>query len=146
LAVQTDFVGLYNATAYEFWSSKSTSDSGQAIVVLEVGIKASDVVLASPRWIRYRSIPIGTERMNRAIITQLQLTQAKADLVRQQPSKARWMYQLDEALTPQFRELLASVQHTLAAFQNDGLNVDDCLLTGGGAGQHGLLRYFVFGE
>jgi hypothetical protein len=56
------------------------------------------------------------------------------------------VYQLDRELVPVFAELREATQRTLATYQNDGLQAERLLITGGGAGQHGLLRHFVFGE
>lgn len=143
IGVQSDCLALYNAAAQQFWRETDGHPHVSRLALLEVGVEASNLVLASPHWVRYRSIGIGTEKMTRAVTTRFQMTRAKAEAWRERPAAARWMYQLDEELTPLFAELVGETQRTLAAYQNDGESVDQLLLTGGGASQHGLLRHFV---
>ena len=146
IGVQSDCLALYNAAAQQFWQEcEAAAPQASRLALLEVGVEASNLVLASPHWVRYRSIAIGTEKMSRAVTARFQMTRANADVWRERPAGARWMYQLDEELTPLFAELAGETQRTLAAYQNDGLDADELLLTGGGAGQHGLLRHFITG-
>ena len=145
IAVQSDCLALYNAAAHEFWPDTDAADKKprSPFAVLDVGTEATNLVLVSPFGIRYRSLPIGTERMNRSLIKRFQLPRNKVEQLRQQPAAAKWMYQIDEVLKPLFLELVQDTQRTLAAYEADSMHAQELFVTGGGAGQHGLLRELI---
>jgi type IV pilus assembly protein PilM len=145
IAVQSDCLALYNAAAHEFWPAPEAAEQTvkPPFAVLEIGTEATNLVLVSPCGIRYRSLSIGTERMNRSLIQRFQLPRNKVEQLRQQPAAAKWIYQVDEELRPLFLELVQDTQRTLVAYQADGMHAGELFVTGGGAGQHGLLREFI---
>ncbi len=146
VAIQSDCLALYNAAAHEFWSPDTAADSRPSLAILEVGTESTNLVLASELSIRYRSLAIGTEKMNRALTTRFQLPRDKVEILRRRLSGTPWLYQVDQELTPLFAELMATTQRTLDAYLAEELAADEILITGGGSEQHGLVQHFVVGR
>ena len=144
IAIQSCCLALYNAAHYEFWRDAEASPA--PIAILDVGTEASTLIVGSPRQIRYRSLSTGTEKMSRFLMTRFNLTRDRAEQAREQWTGQHWMYQLDQELVPLYREMSAEVQRTLAAYRNEGIRVEQLIVTGGGSRQYGLLRHFVHGD
>jgi type IV pilus assembly protein PilM len=144
IAIQSSCLALYNAAFYEFW--RGQEQDVEDVAMLDVGTESSTLIVGSPTQVRYRSLAIGTEKMNRYLMTRFNLTRDKAEATRERWSGCRWMYQVDEELVPLYREMSSEVRRTLAAYENEDIRVQELLVTGGGARQYGLLRDFVFGD
>ncbi len=144
IAIQSCCLALYNAAYHEFWRGRE--DEAEPLAMLDVGTESSTLIVGSPSQIRYRSIAIGTEKMNRYLMTRFNMTRDKAEIAREEWSGYRWMHQLDHELVPLYRELASEVRRTLTAYQNEGIRVSELLVTGGGARQYGLLRDFIHGD
>ena len=144
MGLQSCCLALYNAAHHEFW--RGQEEEAEAIAMLDVGTESSTLIVGSPKLIRYRSMAIGTEKMNRYIMTHFKMTRDKAQAAREQWSGYRWMHQVDHELVPLYRELSSEVRRTLSAYENEGIHVRELLVTGGGARQYGLLRDFVHGD
>jgi Tfp pilus assembly PilM family ATPase len=152
LAIQSDCLALYNAAAAQFFApptesqdGKDTANSGSSptIAILDVGADCSSLVIAAAHFVRHRSFPWGMHRLDRTLMSQFNLTAQQAQQLRQQPSSARWIYQLADVIDNVFEELAQDVSRTLRAYEAEGICVDQLLVTGGGSQQLGLFRRLV---
>jgi Tfp pilus assembly PilM family ATPase len=152
LAIQSDCLALYNAAAAQFFApptesqdDKDTANSGSSptIAILDVGADCSSLVIAAAHFVRHRSFPWGMHRLDRTLMSQFNLTAQQAQQLRQQPSSARWIYQLADVIDNVFEELAQDVSRTLRAYEAEGICVDQLLVTGGGSQQLGLFRRLV---
>lgn len=142
VAIQSVCLALYNAALTEFFPLQDAGSD--AVAVLEIGSESSTLVIVSQEFVRYRSIPTGTHRIDRHLLTQQ--TSVRADQVQRlrcQPDAMPKLYRLDEATTVVVQDLVKDVQRTLSAYRTEGINIKELLVTGGATEQIGLLRALV---
>jgi Tfp pilus assembly PilM family ATPase len=164
LAVTSVCAGLYNAAVHEFYPaipgeseakrsqghSAGTAEeagerSGQGLVVLELGADSSNLVLVSPTQMRFRSIQVGSHRLDRSLMSGFTLTRGQSQHIREQPARARWLYQIDRHVAAVYGELAHEVRRTIQAWSSEGVELQRMLVTGGGTEQLGLMRFLVHG-
>ena len=164
LAVQSICLALYNAAAFELLKKvdstaqasaqprKNPSKSPAGTVpqqdsvtlgVLDLGTESSNLIAVSPHFVRYRSMPIGTQRLDRELMKQLQLTRAQCEELRLNPGRARRLYQVEQIVASVFDELLNDLRRTTRAYESDGIRFDKLVVTGGGVEQLGVLRLLL---
>jgi type IV pilus assembly protein PilM len=157
LAVQSVCLALYNAAMAEFFAAEDrvNPDSPESVLaaappakplaVLDVGATSSTLVIAAPHLVRYRNLPLGTTRLDEAMMSRFHVTRPHAQQLRHQPSSAPWLYQVNQVINPVVDELASEVRRTLRAYEREGIECDRLLVTGGGSEQFGLLRRLVHG-
>jgi Tfp pilus assembly PilM family ATPase len=148
-AIQSVCLALYNAVMAEFFSPHETSAdeelSAAPVAVLDVGVDCSSLIIAAPNLVRHRSLPLGTFRWDRALMSRFKLTRQQADRLRQQPTSAQWMYQVDDVGRQAFGELAGDLRRTLRVYEGEGIQISRLLVTGGGSETFGLLRHLIHG-
>jgi Tfp pilus assembly PilM family ATPase len=153
VAVQSVCLAVYNAVMAEFFAAPDgDEDEGEVttaappIGILDVGADSSTLVVAAPHLVRHRSLPLGTHRIDRGLMSRFNLTRGQAARLRHQPTSARWLYQADEVVGEVTGELTRELSRTLQAYEAEGIQIARLLVTGGGSQQLGLLRQLVHGS
>ncbi len=146
-AVGCEAIALHNFFQYELARPAPTQNSSAEranaqeepmTVVVDIGRRATNFVAFSPRSLWFRSLPMGGDRFTKALVREFRLTFADAEQLKCAPWKARALHQWDEALLPVFGAFLEEVRRTRAMLGRR--RIDQMIITGGGAGLHGLLR------
>ena len=135
-AIQSVCLALYNAAIAEFFvpaeasaeealrmtrrAKSKTIRLGHPMAILDVAADSSSLIIAAPNLVRHRSLPIGTSRLDRALMSKFNLTREQAQQLRHQPTTARWMYQVSEVVDQVVDELARDLHRTLAGLRNGG--------------------------
>ncbi|MCA9152544.1 MAG: pilus assembly protein PilM, partial [Planctomycetales bacterium] len=148
VGVQSICLALYNAAVHELFpkpvvpaESDDNSATDKAVSseqlwptlgILELGAESSNFVAVGNNFVRYRSMPVGTHRLDRELMKQLRLTRDKSSELRQRPERARCLYQVEQIVRDVYEELLNDLRRTLRAYETDGVHFDKIVITGGG--------------
>ena len=147
--VQGDALAIYNALSYEFM--RPSPDENVAppspLAVLDVGADATNFVCVGPRVLWFRNFGIGGQSATRALIQELNLTQAQAEQLKCEPARAKRLAPVYHALSSRFDDLLEEIRLSREALAKIYPNIKPAklLVLGGGLRQHGLLRYLQRG-
>jgi Tfp pilus assembly PilM family ATPase len=109
---------------------------------LDIGARATNLVISSPESTWFRSIGVSGENFTNALIRPLKLTHEQAEQLKRTPTRARRVYQIYQWLEPDFVHLVDEVERSLQAYQRQHPEtpVAQLLGLGGGFRLHGLLR------
>ncbi len=146
--LQPDFVALHNFLVYDRLTAQGDSPSGDAnrvVAAVDIGCDVTNLVVSSPHSLWHRSCGVAGQNFTRALVTQFNLTLAKAEQRKRTPESAERLSDLYKALSPVCDDLLAEVQQSLAAYAESQPNcsVERVFGLGGGFSLHGLLRCFL---
>ncbi|MCA9197415.1 MAG: pilus assembly protein PilM [Planctomycetales bacterium] len=114
--------------------------------VVDVGVESTTMVSVNDQSFRFRTHPIGTERFAKTLASRFKLDRQQAEVLRQNPSRARWMHQADHELIHCFSNLTSEIQRAIATHRNDHFEPKRIVVSGRGVTQFGLLRYFATGK
>jgi Tfp pilus assembly PilM family ATPase len=144
-SLQSDCVALANVLYHSHHARLSELAADEAIVLIEIGDVATNVVAISPmRGLWFRSMHRGIRSLNQLLVRVLGLTWEKADRLRQEWAGPPPLVEVDRALMPGFAELTREVQQTLRSFQDSmRLRIARIYVAGGGCDQFGLLRDWI---
>jgi Tfp pilus assembly PilM family ATPase len=155
LAIQSDCLALYNAAVAQFFAQPKasrpselveSSDDGAempTLAILDVGADCSSLIVAAPHLVRHRSFRWGMLRLDGALMSRFHITAQQARQLRHRPTSARWMYLLAETIRDELGDLIQDVSRTLRAYEAEGIQAKQLLVTGGGSDQLGLFRGLV---
>lgn len=142
--LQSDAVALHNLALYEFFEqTPDPTTRRRAIGLIDIGSDSTNVVVSWPGGAWFRGSRCGGDDFTRAIVRQFKLTHPQAEQLKRDPTKARRLSQLYEALEPQFAELTKEIERSLAAYENErtGVRIERLYALGGGLLLHGLWRH-----
>jgi len=117
------------------------------IALLDLGSDGTNLVVISRDQVWFRTLRIGGNDVNHALVREFKLTFAQAEEVKQHPEKARRLSALLDTMRQVVGKLVGESQRTLEAFAKDQpeRRIDRLWLTGGTARQFGALRQFRAG-
>jgi len=143
--VQSECLALHNLAVYEFFGQALAAGvrSG-AIAMLDVGARATNLVISSPGCTWFRSIGLAGDTFTNALVRALKLTRAQSEQLKRDPARAHRVHLMYAALEPEFAHLLDEVERSLQKYrrQYPEFPVAQLLAFGGGMRMHGLLRSF----
>jgi type IV pilus assembly protein PilM len=151
--LQTDCAALYNFLMFEHFPSNpapqpTTARSDKVIAMLDVGADSSNIVVTNGARMFMRSISTAGNQFTRALSKQYNLDSKQGEKLKRNPTAAKWLHRLYEALEPNLQQLAIEVQKSIEQFTASAPQptVEQMLVVGSGARLHGLLRYLNFGR
>jgi type IV pilus assembly protein PilM len=149
--LQADFVALHNVLAHEYFAAPGGEPSHEpspVVAALDVGCDVTNIVVSSPGSLWHRNLGVAGHSFTRALVTESQLSAAKAEQLKQAPESAERFSDLYESLSPVFDDFLREVEESLAAYAlaEPAHPIQRVLGLGGGFSMHGLLRYLRCGR
>jgi type IV pilus assembly protein PilM len=151
--VQCDNLALHNFVAFEHFpkppdEETARSPTGPCVAILDVGGSASNLVISSPGWLWFRSLPRGGDDFTKAITRQFNVTRAKADHVKCNVLATRRLSRFDAAVLPVCEELAKELHRSMASYAslNRRSPIERMLCLGGGFRLFGLWRYLRHGQ
>ncbi len=149
--LQTDFIALHNFLAYQYFSDPedpSPDEPAPVVAALDVGWDVTNVVVSSPQSLWFRTCGVAGHSFTRALLSDFQLSIAKAEQLKRAPEAADRLADVYEALAPVFADFLKEVRESLAIYErvDPARPVQRVVGLGGGFAQHGLLRFLQWGR
>jgi type IV pilus assembly protein PilM len=150
--VQSAGAALYNFLAYERFSSAaeklSPSTDRRIEALLDVGAESSTLLVTDGQTMFIRNIPAAGDHFTKAICKQYKLDRTQGEALKRNPTAAKLLHRLYEALQPGLQNLSAEVQKSIEQYTrlDQQQAVQQLLVIGGGAKLHGLLRYLNSGR
>lgn len=141
--LQCDALALYIAASHDFLGSSGSSPADpQPLALLEVGTRASNLVICCEGEIWFRTLRFGGTDFTEAILRPFKLTYEQAETLKRQPARAKRLSRLYGELDSVLTRFTGELQRTLSAFEKDhpGQQAAQLLAFGGGMQLHGLLR------
>ncbi|WP_419193351.1 pilus assembly protein PilM [Kolteria novifilia] len=93
-------------------------EEGGNVVIIDIGADKTDVVITDGDAIWLRSVPIGGNHFTRALSTEMKLTFAKAEHLKQNATKAPDPKRLYQAMRPVFQDFASELQRSIGYFSS----------------------------
>ena len=141
--MQSECVALHNLAVHEFFHQVPEAGvRSVAVALLDVGARATNLVVSSPGCTWFRSIGLAGESFTNALTRVLKLTRGQAEQLKRAPARARRVHSIYAPLEPEFAHLVDEVERSLQNYrrQYPQFPVNQMLAFGGGIRMHGLLR------
>ncbi|MBN2021609.1 MAG: pilus assembly protein PilM [Pirellulales bacterium] len=146
--IQSDSLALYNFFGFEGQGEPATDKSSgegrpaPAQAVLDVGSDATSLIVRAPGLVWSNTGGLGGDRFTRALAQCFRLPFAQAEQLKRNPTTAKDLVAVYEALDPLFDKLAAEVERSLLLFANAHRTHEVVRIAGVGGGLqvHGLLR------
>jgi type IV pilus assembly protein PilM len=122
-------VAVYNAMVYDHELSKRKG----AVVYLDIGTNATDVVVAESGRCWIRTFPLGGTHFTEAIAKAFKLSYAKAERLKQEAATSKYAKQIMQAMRPVFSDLLQDLQRSIGYYQTLHRDTELDLMVGLGA-------------
>ncbi len=140
-AVQMVPMALYNYVIYD--RPELVKSDKEAVVVINIGTEATDLVVCSKSTVWQRCVPMGGNSFTRAIADTFKLNFAKAEKLKRTAAMSKYARQVFQAMRPVFSDFASEIQRSLGFFSS---SQPDCRVThvialGGGTKLRGLLKY-----
>ena len=115
-------------------------DPPPSVVLVSMGVDATDVVVTNGLRIAQRSMPIGGKRFTRALVEEMQYTFAKAETEKRNAVHAADPKAVFRAMRPVFNQFASELQRSLNYFTSTdrSLKIDKVFLVGNPAKLRGL--------
>jgi type IV pilus assembly protein PilM len=153
VVVQSDCLALYNFLAYDYFTDcpadqERPPEEQRAVGVLDIGSDHTNLVVASPHSVWFRSSGLGGDHFTKALVREFQLTTGRAEELKRDPSKARSPSRMYKALEPVFEKLASEIRSLLDAHGRSYTeqHVERIVGCGGSFQLHGMLRYLRTGR
>jgi type IV pilus assembly protein PilM len=158
VAIQSTCLALYNAGQYvaglgekeaqsEVKSAATAASPAAPLQAwLEVGAETSNLVVGSSTHVRFRSLGLGSRKLERAVASALKKDHVASRAALRYPAEDPAYHSITEAALPAIEDLVQQVRRSLRSFAGDGLRAASLSVAGGGALQLGVLRRLVHGD
>lgn len=158
VAIQSTCLALYNAGQYvagvgekeaqsEVKSAATAASPAAPLQAwLEVGAETSNLVVGSSTNVRFRSLGLGSRKLERAVAAALKKDHVASRAALRYPAEDPAYHSITEAVLPAIEDLVQQVRRSLRSFAGDGLSAASLSVAGGGALQLGVLRRLVHGD
>ncbi len=139
--VQMAPMALYNFILYDHPELFRTAD--QAVVLLNVGAKNSDLVICTAGNVWQRCIPMGGNSFTQAIAEAFKLNFEKAEKLKRTATMSKYARQILQAMKPVFSDLASEIQRSMGFYSSSNPNtkLTKIIAMGGGTNMRGLLKY-----
>ena len=113
-AVTLSPVSVYNAMAYDHELEKRE----MAVIYLDIGTQATDVVVANQGQCWIRTFPLGGTHFTEAIANAFKLSYSKAEKLKLDAASSKYAKQIMQAMRPVFTDLLQDIQRSLGYYES----------------------------
>lgn len=155
--LQSDCMALHNFATYEFFGkADNTQQEGQAteekdaeaVAMLDVGAHGSNLVISSPTLVWFRSLRVGGEAFTSDLLKPFRLTKDQAEQLKREPTRARYISRIYDAIGATLSSLGEDVQRSVQAYSRlyPDVIIRQMFGIGGGFALHGLLRRLRYGR
>ena len=136
-------IALANMVMFDQLPDSTTIDPDDpppSIVLVSMGVDATDVVVTNGLRIAQRSMPIGGKRFTRALLEEMKYTFAKAEAEKRNAVKAADPRAVFQAMRPVFNQFASELQRSLNYFTSTdrSLKIGKVFLVGNAAKLRGL--------
>lgn len=107
-------VAVYNAMIYDLAFEKFDGP----VILLDIGTRATDVVVASEGQCWIRTFPLGGTHFTEAIASTFKLSYSKAEKLKYEAATSKYAKQIMQAMRPVFSDLLQDLQRSIGYFQS----------------------------
>ncbi len=107
-------VAVYNALAFDH----ELSERKGAVVYLDIGTHATDVIIADAGRCWIRTFPLGGTHFTEAIAKAFKLGYSKAEKLKLEASTSKYAKQIMQAMRPVFSDLLQDLQRSIGYYQS----------------------------
>jgi len=107
-------VAVYNAMAYDLILAEHKGP----IVFLDIGTRATDVVVAEQGRCWIRTFPLGGTHFTDAIASSFKLSYTKAEKLKLEAASSKYAKQIMQAMRPVFSDLLQDLQRSIGYYQS----------------------------
>lgn len=111
MLVQTSPMASYNAAKYE-----GVQPEGKAVVLLDMGALATDLIVMEGNRIWARPVPIGGNKFTEALMSAFKIPFAKAEKLKRAAATSKYARQVFAAMRPIFADLVAEVQRSVGYY------------------------------
>ena len=122
-------VAVYNAMAYDH----ELADRQGAVIYLDLGTYATDVIIAEQGRCWIRTFPLGGTHFTEAIAKAFKLSYSKAEQLKQDAASSRYAKQIMQAMRPVFSDLLQDLQRSIGYYQTLHRDAELTLMVGLGS-------------
>jgi type IV pilus assembly protein PilM len=109
--VQTSPMASYNAARFE-----NPPAEHEAIVLLDMGALATDLIIAEGSRIWSRPVPIGGNRFTEALVSAFKISFKKAEKLKRTAATSKHARQVFAAMRPVFADLVSEVQRSVGFY------------------------------
>ena len=106
-------LAVYNAMAFDH----DLAQRPGAVVYLDIGTYATDVIVAEQGRCWIRTFPLGGTHFTEAIASTFKLSYSKADKLKQEAAASKYAKQIMQAMRPVFSDLLQDLQRSIGYYQ-----------------------------
>ncbi|MCH7547671.1 MAG: type IV pilus assembly protein PilM [Planctomycetes bacterium] len=107
-------VAVYNAMIYDL----NLEEFDGPVIFLDIGTRATDVVVASEGQCWIRTFPLGGTHFTEAIASTFKLSYSKAEKLKYEAATSKYAKQIMQAMRPVFSDLLQDLQRSIGYFQS----------------------------
>lgn len=112
VVVQSAPLALYNALLYDGQLTEG------ATLVLDIGAQNTDLVVAEPKSLWTRNIPIGGNNFTEALLKTFKISFAKAESLKRTAASSKYARQIFQAMRPVFADLVAEIQRSMGFYSS----------------------------
>jgi type IV pilus assembly protein PilM len=107
-------VAVYNALAYDM----GLTPSSPAVVFMDIGTMATDLVIVDSGRLWLRTIPIGGHHFTEALVRSFKLNYSKAEKIKREAATSKYARQIFQSMRPVFVDLVNEVQKSMGYYQS----------------------------
>jgi Tfp pilus assembly PilM family ATPase len=150
--VHTDWLAIHNAVLYNHFRN-GQGDAGKnadptPVAMVDLGASELNVLVSSPRSLWFRSIGLGTDRINKTLARRFQITFAEAEKWKRDPAGATAVGSVLDAFQTVYDEYLQEIRRSLGKFREafPGAQPTRLLAMSGVLHAPGLMRHLRLGR
>lgn len=113
-AITLSPIAAFNAITYDL---NLTEEDG-TVVIMDVGTKATDLIVADQGRLWMRTIPIGGNHFTDALVKSFKLSFSKAEKLKREAPSSKYARQIFQAMRPTFVDLAQEIQKSLGFYQS----------------------------
>ncbi len=137
ILVQSSPLALYNATAFDDLLGTETT------LILDIGAENTDLVVATPRRLWTRTIPLGGNNFTEALVKSFKLSFSKAENLKHSAASSKYARQIFQSMRPIFADLVQELQRSIGFYTSTHreAKLTKCLAMGNAFKLPGLQKY-----
>ncbi len=140
--VQCDSLALHNYLVYDRLSPTSGARPvARPVAAFDLGCASTELVVSGLDFVWFRSVSIGSDRINQVLVRYLRWTIAQAEQAKRAPAASTNVAEMYDLMTPVFDEFAGELDTSLAALKSifGAVALERILAVGGGIQVPGML-------